>query len=139
MHKHRERTPYPNDAYRVASATAGISEEILFRLFMLGLCGWLLTAILRRRETTQVILWTANVIAAVAFAAAHLPAVMVLLDVATPTDLPPVVLGELLVLNGIVGIVAGQQFMRHGLVAAIGIHFWADVVWHVIWPVISAM
>jgi hypothetical protein len=128
--------PFPMSL--VASATAGIGEEILFRLFMLSLWAWLLTAILGRRQPTQTIFWTANVIAAVAFTAAHLPAVMVLLNAATPTDLPLVVLGELLVLNGIVGLVAGQQFLRHGLVAAVGIHFWADVVWHVIWPATSA-
>ena len=41
-------------------------------------------------------------------------------------------LAELIVLNGILGLLAGESFARDGLVAAAGVHFWADVVWHVI-------
>jgi hypothetical protein len=40
---------------------------------------------------------------------------------------------EILLLNGIIGIVAGQRYMKDGLVAAAGVHFWADVVFHGIW------
>ena len=74
----------------------------------------------------------ANVIAALAFAAGHLPAAMYLLNVQSPLELPVVVLAELAVLNGLVELVAGERYMRDGLVAAMGVHFWADVVWHVV-------
>ena len=46
--------------------------------------------------------------------------------------LPAMMLAELIVLNGILGLLAGESFARDGLVAAAGVHFWADVVWHVI-------
>jgi hypothetical protein len=46
-------------------------------------------------------------------------------------------IGELPSLNGLVGLVAGERYMRDGLVAAAGVHFWADVVWHVVWPLIG--
>ena len=117
---------------------AGIGEEIMFRMFVLGLWAFLINLILRRWRATKLALWIANVIAALAFAAGHLPAAMMLLGVTTPDALPPVVLVELFLLNGIVAIVAGERYMRDGLVAAAGVHFWADVVWHVIFPLVAA-
>jgi hypothetical protein len=47
------------------------------------------------------------------------------------------VLADLVVLNGLVALVAGERYMRDGLVAAMGVHFWADIVWHVIWPLVA--
>ena len=121
----------------LASGSAGIGEEIMFRMFVLGLWAFLLNLILRRWHATNVALWIANVIAALAFAAGHIPAAMMLVGVTTPDALPPVVLVELFLLNGIVAIVAGERYIRDGLVAAAGVHFWADVVWHVIFPLVA--
>ncbi len=120
----------------IASATAGIGEEILFRLFVMGLWAFLLTLALRRWKAQRLALWAGNVMASLAFGAAHLPATMVALGVSTPADLPSIVIVEVFVLSGIVGIVAGQQYMREGLIAAVGVHFWTDVVWHILWPAI---
>jgi len=36
-------------------------------------------------------------------------------------------------LNGMIGLVAGERYMKDGLVAAVGVHFWTDIVFHVIW------
>jgi membrane protease YdiL (CAAX protease family) len=123
----------------VASATAGIGEEILFRSFVLGFWAFLLNLVLRHWSATRVALWVGNGIAALAFAASHLPAAMILLNAASPADLPPLVLVEGLVLNGLLGLVAGSRYMREGLVAAVGIHFWADIVWHVIFPLLTGV
>ena len=79
----------------LASASAGIGEEIMFRMFVLGLWAFLLDLILRRWHATGVALWIANIIAALAFAAGHLPAAMMLVGVTTPDALPPVVIIEL--------------------------------------------
>jgi membrane protease YdiL (CAAX protease family) len=119
----------------IASATGGIGEEILFRGFVMGLWAFLLSLLLRRSGRAAG-LWTANAIAALAFAAGHLPTSMVLLNVRSPLELPVVVLAELVVLNSLVALVAGERYMRAGLVAAMGVHFWADIVWHVIWPLV---
>jgi hypothetical protein len=73
-------------------------------------------------------------IAALAFAAAHLPAAMLLVGVQTPAELPLLILVELFALNGLLGMVAGERYIKDGLVAAVGVHFWADVVWHVLYP-----
>lgn len=120
----------------IASATAGIGEEILFRSFVLGFWAYLLNLLLRRWQATRIALWIANGIAALAFSASHLATAMFLLGVSTPAELPPPVLAELLLLNGVLGLVAGGLSFRDGLVAAIGVHFWADIIWHVIYPVL---
>ena len=63
---------------------------------------------------------------------------MMAIGVSTPAELPSMVIAEVFVLSGIVGIVAGERYMRDGLVAAVGVHFWTDVVWHVLWPAVHA-
>jgi hypothetical protein len=131
--------PFP--ASLLASFTAGVGEEILYRLLLMSLwavvLGWLLRRVLPRHETCNITLWLANGLATLAFAAGHLGSAMMLAGVETPAALPPMMLLELLVLNGMVGLVAGRAFVREGLVAAIGIHFWADIVWHVVYGLLS--
>jgi len=122
----------------IASATAGIGEELLFRLFVMGLWAFLLDLALRRWKARRFALWTANVMAALAFGAGHLPVTMMAVGVSTPADLPSIVIAEVFVLSSVVGIVAGERYMRDGLVAAVGVHFWADVVWHILWPAVRA-
>ncbi len=137
---------FPHPAFPfslIASATAAIGEEILLRGFVMGLWAFLLNLILRRwkgnsgHTGTTTALWIANVIAALAFGAAHLPTVMLLYGVSSIAELSPWVLAEVFVLNGVIGLIAGQQNMRTGLVAAMGVHFWTDIVWHVAWPLLG--
>jgi len=131
---------FPHPAFpfsMIASATAGIGEEILFRSFVMGLWAFLLNLLLRRWTTTQVALWAGNIIAALAFSASHIPGIMVILGVTNPAEIPTLIIVEIFLLNSIVSLVAGERYMRNGLVAAIGIHFWTDIVWHVIWPLIG--
>jgi membrane protease YdiL (CAAX protease family) len=116
----------------VASVTAAIGEEILFRSFVLGLWALLLHLVLRRWIDRRVALWVGNLLAALAFAAGHLASGMLLFGVASPAEIPPLILVEILLLNGAVGWIAGIQYIRQGLVAAIGLHFWVDVVLHIV-------
>jgi hypothetical protein len=44
-------------------------------------------------------------------------------------------MSEIILLNGIVSIFAAYYFRKFGFLAPVGIHFWTDVVWHVIWGV----
>jgi hypothetical protein len=120
----------------VASATAAIGEEILFRSFVLGLWACLLHLLLRRWIDRRVTLQIGNVLAALAFAAGHLASAMSLLGVASPAEIPTLILVEILLLNGAVGWVAGIQYVHQGLVAAVGLHFWTDVALHVVWPLV---
>lgn len=130
---------FPHPAFPfslIASASAGIGEEIMFRGFMMGLWAFLFNLLLRRWKGKRAALWVGNVIAALAFSAGHLPAVMVVFGATTPAELPMWVLAEGFLLNSLVALVAGERYMKEGLVAAMGVHFWTDIVWHVIWPLI---
>lgn len=120
----------------IASGTAAIGEEILFRGFVLALWAFLFNLILKRWGATSLALWLGNLIAALAFAAGHLPSAMYLLGVTSPGAIPPSLLAEMFLLNGLLGLVAGQQYTKTGLVAAMGVHFWADIVWHVVSPLV---
>ncbi len=119
-----------------ASLSAGIGEEILFRGFVFGLWGLILNWLLKRFNGRVVALWTANVIAALAFGAGHFGTLFYLTGASSIAELSPVLLLEIFLLNGIIGIVAGQRYMKDGLVAAAGVHFWTDMVFHVIWGLI---
>jgi membrane protease YdiL (CAAX protease family) len=132
-----EGLPHPGFPLSLlASGSAGIGEEIVFRGFVFGLWAFILNLILRHWGAKRTALWIANIIAALAFSAAHLPSAMLLLGVNSPAELPIWVIIDGLVINCIVSIVAGERYIRDGLVAAMGVHFWTDVVWHVIWPML---
>ncbi len=135
---------FPHPAFPasiVASLAAGIGEEIIFRLFIMSLwvfmLSWLSPRLLPGRQTDEVIFWIANLIATLVFVAGHLGTAMVLAGVSSPADLSPIILAELVALNGLFGLVAGWVFRRDGLVAAVGVHFWADIIWHVLFGLLS--
>jgi hypothetical protein len=39
--------------------------------------------------------------------------------------------------DGIFSLIAGVQCRRNGLLAASGVHFWTDIVWHVVFPLLK--
>jgi hypothetical protein len=53
------------------------------------------------------------------------------------SQINPVLLAEVFLLNGVIGLLAGERYMMDGLVAASGVHFWSDVVFHVLWGLFS--
>lgn len=117
----------------IASLSAGIGEEILFRGFVFGLWGLLLNWLFKRFHGRTLALWIANVIAALAFGAGHFGTIMVLTGASSLAELSPVLLFELSLINGVIGLIAGQRYMKDGLVAAVGVHIWTDMVFHVLW------
>jgi len=116
-----------------ASLSAGIGEEITFRMFVFGLWGLIFNWLLKRFNGRTAALWIANVIAALAFGAGHLGTMMFLTGASSPAELSPVLWIEMLLLNGVIGLLAGWRYMKDGLVAAAGVHFWTDIVFHVFW------
>lgn len=117
----------------LASLSAGIGEEIMFRGFVFGLWGFLLNWLFKRFNGRILALWIANVIAALAFGAGHLGTIMFLAHASSLADLSPVLLVEVFLLNGVIGLIAGQRYMKDGLVTAAGVHFWTDMVFHVLY------
>jgi len=127
---------FPHPAFPlsiIASLSAAIGEEILFRGFVLGLWAFILNWLLHRFNGRTAALWIANIIAALAFSAAHLGTVVILTGASSISALSPVLIVEVFLMNSLVGLVAGQRYMQDGLIAASGVHFWADMVWHVLW------
>jgi len=122
----------------LASISAGIGEEIAFRGFMFGLWSFILNWAFKRFHARTAALWIANVIAALGFAASHFGTIMMLTGATSLNEISPVLMIEIFVLNGVIGLIAGQRYMKDGLVAAVGVHFWADVVFHIIWGLIAA-
>ena len=62
---------------------------------------------------------------------------MILLGTQTTAHIPPLILLEIFLLKGMVGLAAGERYMKDELVAAAGVHFWADIIWHVVWPLLA--
>lgn len=123
--------PFPTSL--VASATAGIGEEVIFRLFFISLWVWLVANVILKRKWHNEVFWIVAVGSAFAFAFAHLPSIMFLFGLKTIGDIPLVLMSEIILLNGVLSVVAAYYFRRCGILSAISIHFWADIVWHVIW------
>ena len=123
--------PFPTSI--VASLSAGIGEEMVFRLFFIPLLVWLVSRVVLKGAQERVTFWNAAIFSAVFFAAGHIPAVMYLLDVGTLSELPAAMMAEIFLLNGILSLVAAYFLRRSGYLAAVTVHTSADIVWHVIW------
>ncbi len=113
----------------LASFYGGVTEELLLRLFVMSLFVWLGHFISRTADgkPTAGVIWIANILAAVLFGLGHLPTVAAAL-----VPLTPLVITRTLILNGVLGIVFGWLYWKHGLEAAMISHFSADLVLHVL-------
>lgn len=134
---HFPHPPFPTSI--VASISAGIGEEIMFRLFFISFWTWLVSKIiLRGRWQTQVYA-VVSVFSALAFGMSHLPAVMFLQGWTSMSQVPIMLLVEIILLNGVLALFAAYYFRKYGFLAAVGIHTWADIVWHVLWGLMQAL
>lgn len=109
---------------------AAVAEELVFRLILLSLIAGALTRLIRRGDEapSQGVVWTANVLCALAFGAVHLPAW---------TTLGPMSAGlvmMVLMLNGLAGLVMGHTFVTRGIVAAMWLHAGGDCAIQIIGP-----
>lgn len=123
--------PFPTSI--VASAVAGIGEEVIFRLFLIPFWMWLISTVILKGRWQSEVFWGVAIFSALVFALGHLPSVMVVLGIESVSQIPAVLMGEIILLNGIVSLFAAYYFRQYGFLAAVGIHFWTDIVWHVIW------
>jgi len=119
-----------------ASIGAGIREEVWLRLGLMTFLVWLGAVLVRRLsprngEPPATVVWIANLLAALIFAAIHLPQAHALLGLSTRILLL-VFLG-----NGLPGLVFGWLYWRRGLVAAMLAHFGLDLVLKVFIPLLS--
>jgi len=126
--------PFPTSL--LASLVAGIGEEIIFRLFFISFWVWLFSKVFFKGKYEKIIFGIIIIISAIAFALAHMPSAMILFGFESMGDIPGILITEMLVLNGIVSVLAAFYFRKYGFLAAVGIHFWTDIVWHVLWGLV---
>ncbi len=113
----------------LASFYGGITEEVLMRLFLMTVIVWV-GSLLTRSSADSIpayIYWIGILFAAVAFGVGHLPA-----TAALGVPLNGLVISRALLLNGIIGVLAGWLYWKRGLGYAMIAHFAADIVLHVL-------
>ena len=126
--------PFPTSL--VASVTAGIGEEVIFRLFFISFWVWLISYVILKKRWQNQVFWVVSIFSALVFALGHFPSVMILFDLNTIQEIPFALISEIILLNGVISIFAAYYFRKYGFLAAVGIHFWTDIIWHAIWGMI---
>ena len=118
----------------LASFYGGIAEEVLLRLFLVSLFVWLTFLVKKAKDggPTAFGVWLSIILSAVVFGIGHLPAT------AQIAELTGIVILRAIVLNGVGGVIFGWLYWKKGLESAIIAHFTADIVLHVITPLITS-
>ena len=118
----------PTVTYILAAVVyGGVIEEVMLRLFFMSLLAFLLQKLFRKGSGTTGLLIAANLIAALLFAAAHLPATAMLMD------LTPMILFRCFLLNGGLGLAFGWLYRKFGLRYAMLAHAGCHAVSKLIW------
>lgn len=111
----------------------GVIEEVMLRLFfmsLLALIGWKLFC--KKEDTVpEKVLIVSNLLAAVLFAAGHLPATVQVFG-----HLTPVILFRCFLMNGAFGIVFGRIYRKYGIQYAMLAHMLTHIVSKTIWLII---
>jgi hypothetical protein len=104
----------------------GIIEEVMLRLFFMSLLVFIISKILKKKEIPTLVFIISNVIAALLFAAGHLP------STATMTTLTSVIVIRCFLLNGGIGLTFGYLYRKYGIGYAIiahgGVHLISDIL-----------
>lgn len=112
----------------LASVSAGVNEEVLFRLGLMTFFVFLGAKLLRQGERPAAgVVWTAMVLATLLFGAVHLPQAAAL-----GGGLPASLVAYVLLANGLGGMAFGWLYWKRGLVAAMVAHVSADIFLYVV-------
>jgi hypothetical protein len=105
----------------------GITEELLMRWGLMTLVAWLLWRTIGRgrEQTRSAIMWAAIAIVAIIFGLGHLPVASMV------TQLTPLLVAQVIVINALGGIAFGCLYWRRSLEAAMIAHAMAHVVFMV--------
>ena len=117
----------------LASFSAAVGEEIIFRLFFISFWYWILFFVFFKQKYERAIFWLVSICSGLFFAFSHLPSMMYLQNLTTLDQIPVNLLLEIVLLNGLLSLFAAFWLRKAGFLAAVGIHFWADILWHVIY------
>ena len=120
----------PTISYFMASVTYGaVIEEVMLRLFMMSLIAFILYKLFGKKNgsVTATTLIISNVIAALLFAVAHLPATFIMIGST------PLIIFRCLLLNGGLGLLFGYLYRKYGLRYAMLAHGGCHIVSKLIW------
>ena len=121
----------PTLNYIIMSFTyGGVYEEILMRLFLMSLIAWIISKIFcqKQKEIPVIVFVIANIIAALLFAAGHIPS-----TIQTFGYVNALILVRCFLLNGAFGLAAGWLYRKYGIGYAMLAHFGAHLVSKLIW------
>jgi membrane protease YdiL (CAAX protease family) len=107
----------------------GVIEEVMLRLFFMTVIAFILWKLFARKEEkpTLAILVVSNIIAALLFAAVHLPATFMMIGSS------PLILFRCFLLNGGFGLLFGYLYRKHGLRYSMLAHGGCHIVSKLIW------
>lgn len=94
----------------------GIVEEVMMRLFFMSLVAFIISKILKKKEIPTIVFIIANIVAALLFAAGHLP------STATMTTLTPILIIRCFLFNGGLGLAFGYLYRKYNIRYAIVSH-----------------
>lgn len=104
----------------------GIVEEVMMRLFFMSLVAFIISKILKKKEIPTIVFIIANIVAALLFAAGHLP------STATMTTLTPILIIRCFLFNGGIGLCFGYLYRKYGIgyamIAHGGAHLISDIL-----------
>ena len=120
----------PTITYMIATVTyGGVIEEVMLRLFWMTFVAFVLWKVFDKkneRPSTSIII-VANIVAAILFAAGHLPAT------AATIGLFPMIVFRCFLLNGGFGLLFGWLYRKYGLRYSMIAHGGCHVVSKLIW------
>lgn len=112
----------------------GIIEEVMMRLFLMSLVAFLLWKIFYSKTSQEnipdMVFVAANIVAALLFAAGHLPATAIAFG-----ELKPLILFRCFLFNGGFGLVFGRIYRKFGIHYAMLSHITVHVVSKLIWAI----
>ena len=110
----------------------GIIEEVLMRLFFMSLIAWVVWKVFYRKHSSgnipASVFIAANIIAALAFAAGHLPATVAIFG-----ELTPLIVFHCFLLNGGFGLIFGWLYRKYGIGYSMVSHAVFHIVSKLIW------
>ena len=118
----------PTINYIIASITyGGVVEEVMLRLFWMSFAAFVIWKISRTKEACESQIILANIIAAVLFAAGHLPATI------SSIGISPMIIARCFLMNGGYGLLFGRLYRKYGIqysmLAHAGVHIVSKLIW----------
>lgn len=114
---------------------AGISEELVVRLFLIPFLVWLVSTLLLGGRRQTLVFWSAAILAAILYSLLALGVLLSSTELATVSAAPPFyVLGLPTIL--LYSLLAAYFFRRAGFLAVLSLRFGFYFVWHILWPLV---